>query len=381
MRRTSSAAIALCALLFGNTASAGATESQNIEVVKRFPYEGGTDIDFFGDFAYAGSEGNEGGIRIFDVARKVPQQVAFVACPGSQNDVAMASKRLLALAYHSGGCGAKPGAGVQLIDVGNPKRPRYLGQVELPGGTHTLTKYPGKPIIYASPGGLLNGRGIEQILDISDPRKIEVAATYTPNPAGCHDITFFFKKDTKLAFCPGLSGTDIWDVSDPLKPKTISHITWPVQDFHHLAVPTPDGKYLVISDENFEAHDCTSGQSPTGAMYVWDISSPATPVLAGKFSPQRGAAAVGGVATPVCTSHNMNFIPGTRLLVSSWYTMGTSVIDFSNPSSPEEVAFYQPDDVDTWSSYWYRGRIYANDLARGFEILELDGVKIPRGRA
>ena len=272
--------------------------SENIKLVRNFPYEGGTDIDFLGNFAYAGAQGNKGGIRVFNIAGKSPKEVAFVPCPGGQNDVAMVRKGLLALGYHEGNCGKKAGGGVRLIDVKNPKRPKYLDSVDLPGGTHTLTKYPGKPIMYASPGGLVNGGGVEQILDVSNPRNIKVAATFKPHDVGCHDITFMFSKKGKIAFCPNLSGTEIWDVADPLKPVLISRITSPIQDFHHLAVPSPDGKYPVISDENFEAHECLSGQGLTGAMYVWDITELKAPILAGKFSPQRGAESDWGGSPP-----------------------------------------------------------------------------------
>ena len=52
-------------------------------------------------------------------------------------------------------------AGVYLLDVRNPRRPRQLGGVNLPSGglTHSITAYPGEPIVYSNPGGLpTNGR-------------------------------------------------------------------------------------------------------------------------------------------------------------------------------------------------------------------------------
>lgn len=347
-------------------------DATGLTAVARIPYQGGTDLDFLGKYVYAGQEGNEGGVRIIDVSGAKARQVGFFRCPGNQNDVAVVRRGLIAIAYHSSQCGPQEEHGVRLVNVRNPKRPRILGSVELPEGTHTVTKYPGKPILYASPGGLLNSDGIEQILDISNPRKPAVAATYTPNPAGCHDISWYFDDDEKLAFCPGLSGLDIWDVTDPLAPALISHTANPFMDFMHYALPTADGNHLVVSDENFEAHECASGQSPTGSLYVYDISAREAPLLVGKFGPPRGAAPAGGAATPVCTSHNFNWIPGTQNLVVSWYTGGTNVIDLSDPMAPVEIAHYAPADANTWSSYFYRGRIYVNDLNRGLEVLKLD---------
>ncbi|MGH2747680.1 MAG: LVIVD repeat-containing protein [Actinomycetota bacterium] len=355
--------------------SAGAAQvnkSDNVKLIQNFKYEGGSDLDFSGKYVYAGQLGNDGGVHVLDVSGKKPKKVAFISCPGSQNDVAVVKPGLLALGYHSSTCAAAPGSGVRLIDVKDPKRPRFLGQVQTPGGTHTLTVYPGKPIIYASPGGLANGGGTEQIIDVSNPKKPEVVATFRLNPAGCHDLSFSITKERKLAFCPGLTEIQVWDVSDPLAPLPIGHIANPFMFFPHSAIATPDGQYLVVGDEAFAAHECAA-QGPTGSLYVYDITVPSAPLLVGHFGPPRGAEPVGVLEW--CTAHNYNFVPGTRILVSAWYTGGTSVIDFANPTLPEEIAYFQPGNADTWSSYWYRGRIYANDLRRGLDVIEVKGLE------
>jgi hypothetical protein len=71
----------------------------------------------------------------------------------------------------------------------------------------------------------------------------------------------------------------------------------------------------------------------------------------------------------------LNFVGKTRTAVISWYTGGTSLVDFSNPSLPEEVAYLRADDSDSWSSYWFDGRIWINDLRRGIDVLEVKGLK------
>lgn len=352
-------------------------KSDNVKLVKNFPYEGGTDIDFGNGFAYAGKQGNEGGVIIYDTRPRVPKQVGFIPCPGSQNDVAYVKPGLIALGYHSGQCGGLAGAGVRLIDVSNPKAPKYLDSVDLPGGSHTITVYPGEPIIYSSPGGLpVNGGGTEQILDISNPRDIKVVSTYEQNPSGCHDVAFQRIGERMLAFCPGLTEAQIWDVTDPIKPVTIGHAVSP-SFFPHAAVPSPDGKYLVLTDEAFGVHDCMGG--PTGSVWVFDISVPEAPVFAGHWGPQRGAG-ISSADGGWCTAHNLNFIPGTTKAVLSWYSGGTSVIDVDNLLKPVEVAWFQPSDADTWSSYWYDGRIYANDLIRGFDVIQVKGLKEGKSR-
>lgn len=369
------AVMALVASAVGTSAAArdAVDKTDNVKLIKNIPYSGGSDIDFHGRYVYFGQLGQDGGIRILDASRKVPKEVAFLRCPGSQNDVAVVRPGLIAIGYHSGQCSGVPGAGVRLIDVKNPKKPKFLSSVELPGGAHTLTVYPGTDLIYASPGGLANGGGIEQILDASDPHDLKVAATFKPNPTGCHDITFARSPDERmLGFCAGGGEVSIWDVTDELKPVVIAHGFTP-SFFPHAAVPTPDGEYLVMTDEAFGVHDCMGG--PTGSVWVFDIRTPEVPLLVGHWGPQRGKHPVGSPATSWCTAHNLNFVGKTRQAVISWYTGGTSVVDFSNPTLPNEVAYYMPDDANVWSAYFFDGRIWVNDLARGIDVLEVKGLK------
>ena len=47
------------------------------------------------------------------------------------------------------------------------------------------------------------------------------------------------------------------------------------------------------------------------------------------------------------------------------------------PSKPVEVAFFDHGPVagtgGHWTSYWYNGRIYGSEIARGFDVLSLAG--------
>ena len=108
-------------------------KTDNVKLVKSFGYTGGSDIAYDGkNTVYFGQLGDDGGVRVLDSSGRVPKELAFIKCPGSQNDVAVVRPGLLALGYHSGQCGGMPGAGMRLIDVDNPKRPRFLGSVEPP---------------------------------------------------------------------------------------------------------------------------------------------------------------------------------------------------------------------------------------------------------
>ena len=86
-----------------------------------------------------------------------------------------------------------------------------------------------------------------------------------------------------------------------------------------------------------------------------------------------------------CTTHNPNVVPTDKryVMVSGNYQSGISVIDFTNPTNAQEIAFADPAPLvdpnppvgielgGDWSSYWYNGRIYESDITRGLIIWKL----------
>jgi hypothetical protein len=390
-------AVALLAGLALQPAEAGVNKSKNVSVVANVPYWGGTHLAFGGNYVYGGQWNGRGekpkvgGVHIFDVSGK-PREVGFFDCPGDDVDVAFVRAGVIAVGHHAATCNpfkdGEDDAGLYLLDVSNPSKPTMLSQINLPRDVgavdrtgrqnHSITKYPGKPIIYTNPGGLpSNGQMITHMIDVSNPKKPKIAGQFRPPPppTGCHDFSFHFDKRGKFGFCAGLQGTQIWDVSKPLEPSVVSTIYNPFIQFSHYAVASADGKILAINDENVTANDCVEEETPTGAIWFYDISDIESPQFVSFFSPRRGAGPIGSFDTPdgPCTSHDFNWA-SNREVVVPWYTGGFSVISVKDPSAPEEVAFYQPDKTNTWSAHFYKGRIYTNDMVRGFEALEVQGV-------
>ena len=56
------------------------------------------------------------------------------------------------------------------------------------------------------------------------------------------------------------------------------------------------------------------------------------------------------------------------------------MIDFTDAENPIEIAFFDRGPVDEdqlitggyWSAYWYNGRIYATEIARGLDVFALE---------
>ena len=66
-------------------------------------------------------------------------------------------------------------------------------------------------------------------------------------------------------------------------------------------------------------------------------------------------------------------------MVQAWYQGGISVFDFTDSAKPVEIAYFDRGPIDAkelvlggyWSAYWYNGRIYGSEIARGLDIFQL----------
>jgi hypothetical protein len=373
-------------------------QSDNVTKVGGFEYTGGSEVAFDGRYAYAGqingdldrgTRPDQGGFFVIDLlgdeeAGIAPgTQVGQLACPGTDNYVVpmdpdlFGGRELVAMSHHSNACNPEaPGDGLMVVDVTDKTAPEVISGIRAPSA-HTVTMHPTEPFAYVMPGGTANGAGQTVIVDLTDPDHPEQASIFTSSRLGCHDLQF--SADGDFAFCAGLGEVQVWDTSDVANPRTVSTIANPAIQFPHNALPSPDGTLLVINDEAFAAHECATGTSVYGSLWIYDITDPLTPVLQGRIAPPETPAAVenhgvgsyAGWTSSWCAAHNYNFVPGTDLLVSSWFAGGTLVHDLSNPLMPEQIAQYQPEDGVAYTAHYYGGYVVTNDMLRGFEVLDI----------
>ena len=377
-----------CLLLAGSIAGAFTSpaladkaieKSDNVRLVKNFdfgPGGGGADLAYDGRYVYVVERGEGGGLHIFDPRGKVPKEVGFFSCPGnSGTDVKPIRRGLVAYDRYGGKCGLTDG--FYLMDTSDPKKPRLLGGTEAP--LHTMRNYPGRDLVYVSPNGCcgdLEG-GIEHFYDVSNPMKPKKVGEYTAYGLGCHDIWIHVSKTQKIAACAAGSETQIWDVSDPLAPVTLSRIPTPQTFFNHTPAISSDGKLLAVGDEAHAATECVGAGS--GAVWFYDISDPTLPIFQGTYDLPRGTPAssfwAGEQVAPWCSAHNFEFVPGTHTLLTGWYAGGVNVLDLSNPSMPKELAYFMPSPTSSWGGYWVEGYVWSPDEVRGLDVLEIKGLK------
>jgi hypothetical protein len=203
--------------------------------------------------------------------------------------------------------------------------------------------------------------------------------TWSPNPNTnqCHDITVYEALDLAAGACAG-NGLLI-DISDPANPKRIDAVADPLFSYWHGATFSNDGKAVVFTDEwggGSGARCRATDQLSWGADAIYEIVNRKLVFRSYYKLP------VAQTVQENCVSHVGNLIPiqGRNVLVQAWYQGGASVVDFTDLSHPKEIAYFDRGPVGTgtqlvsggfWSTYWYNGRIYGSEIARGFDTFRL----------
>lgn len=191
----------------------------------------------------------------------------------------------------------------------------------------------------------------------------------------CHDIAVHLGIDRAVGAC--WPRATLWDVSRPARPQVLSTFTAPGVEGWHSASWTWDGRLMVLGWEpgGGALPECERGdRAVKRRVFFFRRANGGT--LAGWWTLRRFQS-----STENCTIHNYNVVPleDRYVLVSGNYQSGTSVVDFTDPSSPREVAYSDPAPLDppriggAWSSYWYDGAIYESDITRGLNVFGLDG--------
>jgi hypothetical protein len=192
----------------------------------------------------------------------------------------------------------------------------------------------------------------------------------------CHDITVYSAIGLAAGACSG-NGL-LLDIKDPVNPKRLDAVNDPNYAYWHSASFSNDGKKVVFTDEwgGGGGPRCRAiDPNVWGADSVFRLTDNKLH-FAGYYKMPAAQ-----TSTENCVAHNGSLIPvpGRDIMVQAWYQGGISVMDFTNPEHPMEIAYYDRGPVDgkvlvsggSWSAYWYNGRIYSSEIARGLDILEL----------
>jgi hypothetical protein len=183
-------------------------------------------------------------------------------------------------------------------------------------------------------------------------------------------------------------GFTIMDISDPAKPKLLSHINWspPFPGGTHTPLPLPGRKLAVIADEA-NAQACAKG---TFYTFVLDVRAPENPVpIATLPTPRDRDYCTNGTFGP----HNLHENrPGSmqseETIFATYNNAGVRIFDISDQFAPKQTAYWVPPipaklvdprpnialDAKTADIYvTAEGLMFVSDWNAGMHVLEYKG--------
>lgn len=315
------------------------------------------------------------GIRIFDISDLAkPVQVGQVqTCRGSHTHSIVTQDASKLIVYNSGTSSIREGeelAGCVGRIPGDDRTALFrIDVIEIPLDDPSKSRIIDSPTVFADDKtGRLAGlwQGGDHGDDTQDTRQTD----------HCHDITVFPKAKIAAGACSG-NGI-IFDISDPLKPKRIDEVVSDKFAYWHSATFNNDGTKVIFTDE------WGGGSRPRcrvydpkdwGANAIYDIKD--------RQLEFKGYYKIPAPQTDAenCVAHNGSIIPvpGRDIFAQAWYQGGLSIMDYTDSANPIEIAYFDRGPIHEkklvlggyWSTYWYDGKIYGTEIARGLDVFSL----------
>jgi hypothetical protein len=299
---------------------------------------------------------------------------------------------------------ASPRTGVDIVDLGDPAIPVFLGRVDTSdclagnpgvcahGKVHTISiqrfnvgdieneeRY-----LYTSD----NSSPTVKVTDVSNPSSPQLIASISlpynaPTNSATMDAHEVVVRNNQLYVAsknPGSSSTDGWihiyDVSTPSAPVLINNFLSGAST--HTAMPTADGKTLVVAEER-----------TNGNVKLYNIEDPQNPVLVQTLNESNvcqfynGDGNCSDVSEKRIDAHSPHHVHiYGNLLFLPWYEAGLQVFNIADPANPVYVGAFDtsPGNVDNFSGNWGvdlslgLDRLLISDRQRGLLVLNASGV-------
>jgi hypothetical protein len=298
--------------------------------------------------------------------------------------------------------------GLLVWDVTDPAHPAEIGRLDTgccTRGIHELEVEDradlGRTFVYASvpaseyedstsPSGYRDqqGRGDFRLIDITNPTApVEVSdwgvvhdlggppaegLGCDPDPVYGHSAEP--SEDGKLAFLAYWdSGFIALDLTDPANPTYRGRTVYPADadgDAHSSSYD--DARQLLFTaDEDFCKTSGSGTEKGYGYLRVYDYSNLAAPVQIGEYRTPNSLGTNDQQAGDYVI-HNP-LVVGTDVYVS-WYSDGVRVLDASDPTAPEEVAYFVPPSTNNPVSPSQRGVLTNTPQVWGVAVDEATGL-------
>lgn len=390
------------------------TESAAVQIKELAGVQNNTaDVYAHKGFAYLGTHtanGGNGGVRVFDL--KDPSNPKEVSVFGHDDVAGTWQEKVIVKSVNTADFKgdlavvsvqqrdrhADTAGGFLLYDVTDPHAPKKLGYWETYAdtrGTHELylTMQGDRALVFASnPYADIYSGGEEhdfQIVDVSDPANPETLWQFDPRslpevpdsfngynwnaPDGKTRAVFnhsvITDHNAQYAYVSMWDlGTVIFDIQDPENPVYIGRTDYSSeqQGAAHSAALAKGGNVLIETRE--VSTPVRAGYEESyGYTRIFDIKDKANPKLLSEFKTDLTEKVEDG-PTFANTVHDPK-VHGNTLYLSH-YAGGVYMVDITDPSNPEQIGQYVPEQADVWGVFVDRNYVLASDMGQGLKVLQ-----------
>lgn len=318
------------------------------------------------------------GVRIFDISEiGNPKQVAAVqSCRGSHTHTLVMDPKDKEniYVYISGTGGVRQSEELAGCSDGDPdKNPETalfrIDIIKVPVAHPEQAKIVASPRIFTdTQSGVANG--------LWKGGNHGEGTQTTSQTDKCHDITVYSAVGLAAGACSG-NGI-LLDIKDPVHPLRIDAVSDPNYSFWHSASFSNDGTKVLFTDEwggGTQPRCRATDPMNWGADAIFNLKNGKLSLASYYKMPAAQE------ETENCVAHNGSLVPvpGRDIIVQAWYQGGLSMVDFTDPAHPYEIAYFDRGPLDKekhvlggfWSVYWYNGYIYGSEIARGVDVFKM----------
>jgi choice-of-anchor B domain-containing protein len=303
---------------------------------------GARDVKVYRDHAYfVGDGAGNHGMMVFDLTRLrsmrgpmrdvLPDTVYRQLASAHNLAIDTASALAIAVSVNSGGTSC--GGGLHLIDIREPKVPKFAG-------------------CFTDTEGL-----------IAPGRTHDVQCVKYHGP----DRRFH---DRSICFASNETALRIVDVTVPSAPVALGRGSYPSAAYIHQGWLTDDQRHFYLNDELDEI----AGITERTRTMIWDVSDLEDPVIVGEF-----------LGPDAATDHNL-FIRGNRMYLAN-YQAGFRVVDITNRLEPREIGHFDTTPYQgnaagfygAWGSYPFfeSGNVVVTSMQEGLFVLRPRNTVVP----
>ena len=275
------------------------------------------DMKVYKDHVYiVADNAGEHGVQVFDLTRlrdvkempaRFKEETVYRGINSAHN-IAINEETGFAYSTGNGGGGETCGGGLHMIDIREPKNPKFAGCFSHEGTGFRGTGYThdAQCVIYKGPDAQYRGR--------------------------------------EICFSANETALSIGDVTDKADVKYLSQGSYPASAYVHQGWLSEDHRYFYIDDEGDEI----AGNVDQTRTLIWDVSDLDDPQFVKGYTWGERS-----------SDHNL-YIRG-NVMYQSNYVGGLRVHDISDPENPKEIGYFDtvpvgdngPGFAGSWSNYPY----------------------------